>query len=134
LNQPPIIRRLGPLTSEERQAMPNSQPPPYLQDALARFRAAADAAVEHGRRAAADARESGAAFDRETAQLVEKLRRGEREPRGARRTSPDLRAAATEFRESQGMPIPDVSAKPPAAAQSGDDDEYFSQQRIMRKV
>lgn len=113
--------------------MPDPQSP-HQQDALARFRAATDAAVEHGRRAAADARESAAAFDRETAQLIDKLRRGEHDRRGVRRTSPELRSAATEFRTSQRLPIPDLSSKPLPAAQSGDDDEYFAQQRIMRKV
>jgi hypothetical protein len=107
----------------------------HLQDSLARFRAAADAAVERGRRAAADARESGAAFDRETRQLTDRIRRGELDPRPERLTPVDMRTAATEYRQAQGLPAPEVEIGPAAVQPApDDDDEYFSEQRIMRKV
>jgi hypothetical protein len=122
--------------------------PPYLADALSRFGAAADTAVERGRRAADDARAAGAAFERESAQLLAEFldRRGEHDDwYDAEPTSADLRAAATEYRTAHGLPLPDLDDEPfddeplddepdvrtrPAAR----DEEDFSQFRIMRPL
>ncbi|HET8641453.1 MAG TPA: hypothetical protein VFM37_05920 [Pseudonocardiaceae bacterium] len=101
-------------------------------DALARFRAVADAAVEQGRRAVGEARESGAAFDREARRLTQ---RPHDQDHG--RAEADLRAAAKDFRARAGLPVPDAPGARPADAASefaGPDDEDFSQLRILRKL
>lgn len=87
--------------------------PPYLADALARFRSAADAAVDQGRRVAGDAAAAGAAFQRESDEQVRRLRRGEGPEQGARErdlrpTPPDLQAASAAYRAERGLPVPDL--------------------------
>jgi len=120
-------------------------------DALARFRAVADAAVEQGRRAVGEARESGAAFDREFRLPVQRARddgharRGEGAHNRVEPVDADLRAAAEDYRVRAGLPVPDVpgglpdgAAAPPDGAAAppkpGPDDEDFSQLRIMHKL
>jgi hypothetical protein len=115
---------------------------PDPHDALARFRAATDAAVEQGRRVVGEAREAGAAFDRQTRGLVERLRETG-QPAGRELTSPDLRVAARNFRTGTGLLVPDLPV-PEAQASRGrpgaphqpvePDDEDFSQKRIMHKL
>jgi len=111
-------------------------------EALARFRAAVDAAAEQGRRAVDEAQGSGAAFDRQARRLVARLRAGEPLPDADRLASADLRASAREFRAAAGLtgrdlPSDDellrtdaVDSEPPATAE----EEDFSQNRIMRKL
>jgi len=111
--------------------MPDPQPP-YLGDALSRFRAAADAAVERGRRAADDARAAGTAFQRESEALAAKLRDAGPPP-GAAPTPADLQAAARDHRTALGLPIPDLEPATPAP-QPPREDEDFSQHRILRPL
>lgn len=99
--------------------------PPSQADALSRFRAAVDAAVEQGRRAAAEARACGAV-------VAPRVSRADGSP-----TSADLRDAAVEFRRAAGLPVPEP-AEPPAGAPATpappDEDDDFSQERILRKL
>ena len=117
--------------------MPDPQPP--LADALARFRAAADSAVERGRRIAGDAQASGAAFQRDTEERVARPRQGRAEP-GARPTPDDLRTSAAEYRVARGLPVPDLTdpdeppAPPPSRPPEPPDDDDFSQFRVMHPV
>jgi hypothetical protein len=92
-------------------------------EALARFHATTDAALEAGRRAAAEAREAGSASDRPRSQHAEP----------GRPTSPDLHAAAVEFRRAAGLPVPEPAEPSPEPA-AVPPEEDFSQERIMRKL
>ena len=104
-------------------------------DALARFRAVTDAAVEQGRRAVREAGESGAAFDRHTRRLAERRREHGPDP-DQTPTSPDLRAAAREFRLGAGLPVPEPDPDGPEipSAASTAEDEDFSLKKIMYKL
>jgi hypothetical protein len=131
----------------------------YPRETLARFHAAADAAVEQGRRAAGEARDRGLTVDRRTPEITERPpggggdrrsedprpkdpRLGDPCPEGERRTPADLRAAARQYRMRAGLPVPDLptGGGPPGAEVGGRavppqaEDEDFSQDRIMRKI
>lgn len=99
----------------------------YLDEAMARFRAAADSAVQRGRRIAADATAAGKAFDRESDELVERLRQGGA-GRDAEPTAADLRSAAAEFRVAHGLAVPEVPEydghADPAYGEYGEYGEY----------
>ncbi|HEX3784640.1 MAG TPA: hypothetical protein VHX38_33685 [Pseudonocardiaceae bacterium] len=129
-------------------------------DAMANFSADLDAAVARARRVAAESRETTAKFRRETRQLVERTKAGGVRPTSeADLTAEHLRRAATGFRADHGLPVealpsghellvqsaPPVAAEPPPVTPSAsritgpgrrnphpdDDDEDFSQERIM---
>jgi septal ring factor EnvC (AmiA/AmiB activator) len=117
---------------------------PGFADAIGRFDAQLDAAVVRARHAAATARETGAAFRRETRQLAERVKTG---TAAADQTTDDgLRRAAAGFRADHGLPVEQLPPVDPAAARGplrtpgrgrpkahpGDDDEDFSQERIMQ--
>jgi hypothetical protein len=118
--------------------------PPGFADAARRFDDRLDAAVVRARRAASAARETGAAFRRETRQLADRVRTG---AAPADRTVDDgLRRAAAGFRADHGLPVeelptPEAPTTPgplrtPGRGRQqprpGDDDEDFSQERIMQ--
>ncbi|HEY0638404.1 MAG TPA: hypothetical protein VGD67_12220 [Pseudonocardiaceae bacterium] len=94
--------------------MPNPHPP-HLAEALARFRAAADSAVERGHRVAGDARAAGAAFQRD----VEEVSRGR--PQG-RPTPPELRQEAAGYRTERGLEVPLFDEGPADDDRDGRDD------------
>jgi hypothetical protein len=102
--------------------VPDPQPP-HLADAMARFRAVADAAVQRGRRIAGDAHAAGAEFERESDEVVARLRHGERE-QGAEPAAPDLRTAATEFRTAHGLAVPELPAPADHAADENYGEDY----------
>jgi hypothetical protein len=118
-----------------------------------RFRDELDAAVVLARRAAAAARETSANFLRDTQALAESVRARTRRVRPDELTDEPLRRAAAGFRSDNGLPVRDLpaghellapAAGPPTPGPlrttgSGrripppsDDDEDFSQERIMR--
>jgi hypothetical protein len=130
--------------------------PQGFAESVSRFSAELDAAVVRARHAASEARETSAKFRRETRQLAESVRSGTGKVTAADLTSDPLRRAAAGFRGDHGLPVeklpsgPELLAPPPPAppapvtpgppATTGsgrrtprpsDDDEDFSQQRIM---
>lgn len=123
--------------------MPDAQPP-YLADALTRFRAAADSAVERGRRVTGDAAAAGAVFQRESEDQVRRLRLGHGpDARDPRPTPADLRDAAAEYRTERGLPVPELSElselsggyePAPPRRPAPPPDEDFSDFRIMGPV
>lgn len=125
--------------------------------AFAEFSAALDAAVARARRVTAAARETSAKFRRETRQLAAGLRAGTATARPDEVTDDRLRRTAAGFRTDHGLPVHDVPAPaaptpdaPPEPMRThtfgplrttppgrrfpppSDDDEDFSQERIMR--
>jgi hypothetical protein len=128
-------------------------------DSMAGFGAELDAAVTRARRVAAESRATSAKFRRETRQLAERTRAGAVRPTSETDlTAEQLRRAATGFRADNGLPVESLPAGhellaqppiPPGASPpvtpSGsritlpgrrnpypdDDDEDFSQERIM---
>jgi hypothetical protein len=127
-------------------------------DPMANFGAELDAAVARARRVAAESRETSAKFRRETRQLADRTRAGAVRPTSETDlTAEHLRRAATGFRADNGLPVealpagrellvqPPAPATPPSITASGpritppgrrnpypdDDDEDFSQERIM---
>lgn len=117
--------------------------PPYLSDAVARFRAAADSAMAGSRRVVADAAASGAAFDRDSEAAVRALRDRERASDDAEPTADQHRSAAAEYREAQGLPVPqfpepsyeDEPSQPqPRIHRQIPDEEDFGEIRIMRPL
>ncbi|HEX4700555.1 MAG TPA: hypothetical protein VH352_00365 [Pseudonocardiaceae bacterium] len=129
--------------------------PMDMGDALRGFTAELDAAVVKARRVAAQARETSAKFRRETRQLAESVKAGTTRATADQLTDDRLRRTAAGFRTDNGLPVQDLPAggellaPPPApvphttpgpvrATGSGrriplpsDDDEDFSQERIM---
>lgn len=123
-------------------------------EAHTRFAADLDAAVVRARRVTAAARETSAKFRRETRQLAEELRSGGRRVKPGELTDDRLRRAAAGFRADHGLPVEQMPENanlleptPPAAPtpsapritpvgrrmpRPSDDDEDFSQERIMR--
>ncbi|HJP78849.1 MAG TPA: hypothetical protein VJ914_31540 [Pseudonocardiaceae bacterium] len=129
-----------------------------MTEPMAGFHAELDAAVARARRVAAQSRETSAKFRRETRQLAERTRAGAVRPTSeSDLTAEHLRRAATGFRSDNGLPVeslpagrdllsqpttpppaPPVTPSGPRATPSGrrnpypdDDDEDFSQERIM---
>ena len=111
---------------------------------VTQFNAALDAAVVRARRAAAQARETSAKFRRDTRTLAAAVRDGEARPNRDEATDEGLRRTATGFRTDHGLPVEELA--PPPVATPGpqrttgsgrripppsDDDEDFSQERIM---
>jgi hypothetical protein len=125
-----------------------------MTDPMAGFHAELDAAVARARRVAAETRETSAKFRRETRQLAERTRAGAVRPSSeSDLTAEHLRRAASGFRADNGLPVesllagrelltrpspPPVTPSAPRATPPGrrnpyryDDDEDFSQERIM---
>jgi hypothetical protein len=123
-----------------------------LEDAARRFSGALDGAVSRAKRAAADAKERGGAFRRQTGMLTAAIRAGEVRPAAGDVTPEDQRRAAVGFRTAQRLPVdelPPVAATPADPAtprpttvtsatrktarepRRADDDEDFSQERIL---
>jgi hypothetical protein len=123
-------------------------------DASASFGAELDAAVARARRVAAESREASAKFRRATRQLAERTRAGAVRPTSeSDLTAEHLRRAANGFRADNGLPVEELPAghellvqppTPPVTPSVGrttppgrrnpypdDDDEDFSQERIM---
>lgn len=121
------------------------------------FFAELDAAVVRARRAAAEARETSAKFRRETRKLADDVAARTADARPDDLTDERLRRTATGFRTDHGLPVRDLPSgqellAPPSPARTepatprpqrttgssrripppGDDDEDFSQERIMR--
>jgi len=116
-----------------------------------------DAAVVRARHAAAEARETSAKFRRETRRLGDEVAARTAEVRPDNITDERLRRAATGFRTDHGLPVRELPSghellapptpqgpvpatpRPQRTTGSGrrfpppsDDDEDFSQERIMR--
>ena len=127
-------------------------------EALGRFRAEVGAAITRARRAAGEVGERTATLRERTRELARQARERRAEP-GAQATSSHVREAATGFRNDRGLPVeqvPDAAelTSPPQSApveagpvvtlgsvavagpsgqlpRSSDDDEDFSQSRIL---
>lgn len=131
----------------------SAQRPSHLPDALTRFRAARQAAVERGRKAVQEARESGEKFDQQTGRLAEQLQQRETRTPAGEPTPNDLRTAATAYRVSAGLPVPEFPtdtelgiAQPSrpaddqqpagstAAEATTEDPDDYSQQKIMYRL
>lgn len=120
------------------------------------FFAELDAAVVRARRAAAEARETSAKFRRETRRLADAVTTRTAEVRPGNITDERLRRTATGFRTDHGLPVRELPSghellappapqgpvlatpRPQRTTGSGrripppsDDDEDFSQERIM---
>jgi hypothetical protein len=104
--------------------------PPHLDDALASFRAAADAAVERGRRVAGDAQAANTAFERES----ERIARAQ--PHDPAHLGDDLRKAAVDYRVSRGLPIPGETPadEPKPKRRRPPEDEDFSEYHVLRPL
>ena len=125
-----------------------------MYDPMASYHAELDAAVARARGVAAETRETSAKFRRETRQLADRTRAGALRPTSETDlTAEHLRRAATGFRADHGLPVeslpsgPELLVQPPVppVTASGsrttppgrrnpypdDDDEDFSQERIM---
>jgi hypothetical protein len=112
---------------------------------FAEFDVAVDSAIARARRAATEARETSAKFRHETRQLAEGMKDGTTQAHPDEHTDDRLRRTATGFRTDHGLPVHDLPATPPPATQGphrttgssrriappSDDDEDFSQERIM---
>ncbi|HEX3791409.1 MAG TPA: hypothetical protein VHW44_26350 [Pseudonocardiaceae bacterium] len=127
---------------------------PGFAETMSRFGADLDGAVVRARRVAAEARATSAKFRAETRQLADKVRAAAVRPQPGDLTDPRLRGAAAGFRTDHGLaverlpegrellaPHPPQPATPSAVRVTpagrrmpppGDDDEDFSQERIMR--
>lgn len=123
-------------------------------EVLARFRAEVGAAVTRARRASGEIGERNAKLRERTRDLAARARERGAEP-GARATPADVREAATGFRADRGLAVeqvPDAAGPPvPVPVETervtlgssavagpsgqlprvGDDDEDFSQSRIL---
>jgi hypothetical protein len=127
-------------------------------EVLGQFRSEVGAAVTRARRAAGEVGERNAKLRERTRELARQARERRVEP-GAQATAADVREAATGFRTERGLPVeqvPDAAelTAPPALApvetepvatlgsvavagpsgqlpRVGDDDEDFSQSRIL---
>ena len=117
-----------------------------MTDPLRQCQLDLDAALVRARRVAAEVRDTGSAFRRDTDRLAEQVKSGQAQPvqpaQSAQPAQPDderLREAATRFRRDNGLPVRAVTPSPQRTSGSprrvtrrGDDDEDFSQKRIMR--
>jgi hypothetical protein len=130
--------------------------PTGFTEFYAELDAAVDAALAQARRAAAEARETSAKFRRETRQLADDVATRTADARPDNLTDERLRRTATGFRTDHGLPVRDLPSghellAPPTPATAepdtprpqrttgssrrfappSDDDEDFSQERIM---
>jgi hypothetical protein len=118
-------------------------------DALREFTTELDSAVVRARRAAAQARETSAKFRQETRQLAAAVKAGTTRVPADQLTDDRLQRTATGFRADHGLPVEQfpLIEQPPVTPTtvrplrttgsgrrnlpSSDDDEDFSQERIM---
>jgi hypothetical protein len=115
-------------------------PSEEFDSAAAAFRRTGEDAVTHARRVAGNAK---ARTRRHHSENVELLKRGGRGAKSGDPTPGTLRAAAERFRRARGLPVPvvpDPADSVPSRSQStaraprtGDEDEDFSQMRIMKR-
>ncbi|MGW4057137.1 hypothetical protein ACWEGE_02600 [Amycolatopsis sp. NPDC004747] len=112
-------------------------PSEEFASAAASFRRIGQDAVTHARRVAGNAKARNQRHHSENADL---LKRGGRGAKSGDPTPGTLRAAAERFRRARGLvvpavpdPVPSRSQSPARAPRSGDDDEDFSQMRIMQR-
>ncbi|MEC3980221.1 hypothetical protein [Amycolatopsis sp. H20-H5] len=115
--------------------------PPEPETAAAAFTRTGQDAVTHARRVAGEARARNQKQRGENAELIKQF--GRIKSAAAEPGSGAVRSAAKRFRAANGYPVPTPPPRPesvppsqkPAAspARSGDDEEDFSQSRIMRR-
>jgi hypothetical protein len=113
-------------------------PSEEFESAASAFRRTGEDAVTHARRVAGNAK---ARSRRHHSENVELLKRSGRGTKSGDPTPGTLRAAAERFRRARGLPVttvPDPADSVPSRSQSaaraprtGDEDEDFSQMRIM---
>jgi hypothetical protein len=109
-------------------------------EVFARFDAELDAAVSRARRVSAEARAESARFRERTAKLTESVRDRSLNATPDELTSEQLREQATKFRDEHGLPVEALPSAAELAREglvrepappAGDDDEDFSQERIL---
>ncbi|MEV4052586.1 hypothetical protein AB0J55_15495 [Amycolatopsis sp. NPDC049688] len=105
-----------------------------FESAAASFKRAGQDAVTHARRVAGTAKARNQRHHSENADLLKQSGRG---TKAGDPTPGTLRAAAERFRRARGLavpdPVPSRSQSPVRAPRSGDDDEDFSQMRILQR-
>ncbi|GAA3538259.1 hypothetical protein GCM10022222_22330 [Amycolatopsis ultiminotia] len=117
--------------------------PSEPESAAAAFTRAGQDAVTFSRRVAGTALARAEQHRGENRELLKEFGR-QRLTGGAAATPSALRGAAQRFRKSRGLPLPAVPADaepvpetpavPASSPRTGEEDEDFSQLRIMRKV
>ncbi|MGW3998089.1 hypothetical protein [Amycolatopsis sp. NPDC004772] len=112
-------------------------PSAEFESAAASFKRLGQDAVTHSRRVAGNALARSRRQHSENAELLKQSGRG---PKSGDPTPGTLRAAAERFRRARGLTVPAVPDPVPSRSQSqsraprsGDDDEDFSQMRIMQR-
>jgi hypothetical protein len=115
-------------------------PSEEFESAAASFRRIGQDAVTHARRVAGNAK---ARSQRHHSENVELLKRTGRGAKSGDPTPGTLRAAAERFRRARGLSVPAVpdpadsvpsrSQSPARTPRTSDDDEDFSQMRIMKR-
>jgi hypothetical protein len=112
-------------------------PSEEFESAAASFKRIGQDAVTHARRVAGTAKARNQRHHSENADLLKRSGRG---AKSGDPTPGTLRAAAERFRRARGLsvpvvhdPVPSRSQPPARAPRSGDDDEDFSQMRIMNR-
>ncbi|QFU93941.1 hypothetical protein [Amycolatopsis sp. YIM 10] len=113
-------------------------------NAAARFRATVQNAVTHSERVAGEAKARSDRHRAENAALAQQFRARRLAGSDPTPTSPALRAAASGFRVRNALPVENLPSaaelvpirkrERPKPARVGDEDEDFSQERIMRRV
>ena len=109
-------------------------PSEEFESAAASFKRIGQDAVTHARRVAGTAKARNQRHHSENADLLKRSGRG---AKSGDPTPGTLRAAAERFRRARGLavpdPVPSRSQSPAQAPRSGDEDEDFSQMRIMQR-
>ena len=112
-------------------------PSEEFESAAASFKRIGQDAVTHSRRVAGNALARSRRRHSENADLLKQSGRG---AKSGDPTPGTLRAAAERFRRARGLavpavpdPVPSRSQPPARAPRSGDDDDDFSQMRIMQR-
>ncbi|QKV76459.1 hypothetical protein [Amycolatopsis sp. Hca4] len=112
-------------------------PSEEFESAAASFKRIGQDAVTYARRVAGDAK---ARNQRHHSENVDLLKRSGRGAKSGDPTPGTLRAAAERFRRARGLAVPAVPDPVPSRSQpaaraprTGDDDEDFSQMRIMQR-
>ncbi|NBH07817.1 hypothetical protein [Amycolatopsis sp. SID8362] len=112
-------------------------PSEEFESAAASFKRIGQDAVTHARRVAGNAK---ARSQRRRSENAELLKRSGRGVKSGDPTPGALRAAAERFRRARGLavpvdpdPVPSLPQPPARPPRSGDEDEDFSQMRIMKR-
>ena len=112
-------------------------PSEEFESAAASFKRIGQDAVTHARRVARNAKARNQRHHSENADLLKRSGRG---AKSGDPTPGTLRAAAERFRRARGLavpavpdPVPSRSQSPARAPRSGDEEEDFSQMRIMQR-